>query len=155
MRIFNFYPIGRAKKAFATWEFDCNAFSAAFTSFYNQHFYDDMEMTKYYYIGLRMDRKDSEFLGLYELGGSIFVNAEYLEKLPAKKFDKELFVILLHEMMHWIQYTFYKWDDAKITEGMHTDNCEAELMCMKFEKQARHVLKLYNTLKCIQKHEYR
>lgn len=155
MRIFNFYPIGRAKKAFAAWDFDCNAFSAAFTSFYNQHFYDDLEMTKYYYIGLRMDRKDSEFMGLYELGGSIFINDEYLEKLPAKKFNKQLFVILLHEMMHWIQYTFYKWDDAKITEGMVTSKCEAELMCLKFEKQARHVLKLYNTLKCIQKHEYR
>lgn len=155
MRVFYFYPIGRAKKVFAAWGFDCEAFSSAFTSFYAHHFFDNIENTKYYYIGLRVDSKDTEKQGVYELGGSIFINDEFLDSIDPKRFEKQLFIILLHEIMHWIQYTFYKWDDYKIVEGNINDNCEAERMCKQFEKQSRRVLQIYKVLKNTRKQEYR
>lgn len=155
MRIFNFYPIGQAKKAFAAWNFDYNAFSTAFTSFYNHHFFDDVEYTKYYNIGLRIDNKDEESYGLYELGGSIFLCNYNISTLPEKQFEVQLFKTLLHEIMHWIQYTFYKWSDEEIIKGDEDQRCAAELMCRKFEKQYRHVLKIYKALRRIKKQEYR
>jgi hypothetical protein len=155
MRIFKFYPIGQAKKAFAAWNFDCNAFSTAFTSFYNHHFFDDVESIRHYNIGLRIDNKDEEACGLYELGGSIFLCNQNMSILPEKQFEIQLFKTLLHEIMHWIQYTFYKWSDEEIVKGEEDQKCAAELMCRKFEKQFRHILKIYRALLRVKKHEYR
>lgn len=155
MRIFKFYPIGQAKEAFASWNFDCNAFSTAFTCFYNHHFFDDVETTRYYNIGLRIDNKNDDARGLYELGGSIFICNQYIENIPEKQFETQLFRTLLHEIMHWIQYTFYKWSDDDIVRGDEDQKCLAELMCRKFEKQSKHVLKIYRTLVRIKKCDYR
>jgi hypothetical protein len=154
MRIFKFYPVGRAKSVFASWDFDCELFGIAFTSFYNCYFNDSTTSAKHHDISLQVDRKDDDIAGLYILGGNIFISTLYLDNVVAKKVEKELFVILMHEIMHWIQYTIYKWKDDRIVEGSRTSKCEAEIMCVEFEKQAKHVMKIYKALKCIQKHEY-
>lgn len=154
MKIFFFYPIGQARTYFNDWDFDCNAFSAAFTCFYNQHFVSESDATRYYYIGLRVDRNVRGVFGLYQIGGAIFLCDLLSKKFSGAEFEKQIFKTLLHEIMHWMQFTFYKWSEEEIIKGEIDNNCDAEKMCRSFEKQYRPVLKIYKTLRKIKKSKH-
>lgn len=152
MKIFYFYPTGVAKKVLAEWDFDYDAFSTAFTAFFNTHFGNHSAATRYHYIAIRFNRRDENSQGYYAYEDEIFLCNITTDK---KKFQKELFSTILHEMMHWYQHNVLKWPESQIAPPEeHYYHSPAEKMCRKFEKQTRHVIKLYSALKKIGEADY-
>lgn len=152
MKVFRFYPVRQAKKAFEEWGFDHEAFGTAFSIFYNKHFADESQYTKNYYIGIRIDNRQHDGYGAYQLGGSIFLGRLLTKETSDFEFQRQLFATLMHELMHWIQYNFYKWSDEDILAGDDDPNCLAEKMCEKFEKQTKFVIRLYKAITSIKYH---
>lgn len=146
MKVFHFYPTGLAKKVLEEWNFDCICFSSAYTAFYNLHFNCISAPVKHHYISIKIDRKDEVNYGYYNYEDEIVLCSKVIECKDDKKCQKQLFISILHEMMHWNQYNVMKWDEKDIAPQEKYFSSPAEKMCRKYEKQVKYVMQLYKTM---------
>ena len=153
MRVFHFNLSGTAKKLLTDCNFNEEAFSAAFTAMFNMHIEDTIETTRHHNIAIRMDRRNCYDYGYYNYEDEIVLCGGVMHEEVFSL--KELFITILHEMMHWMQYNIYKWPEADIAPPKDYYKSRAEKMCRKFEKQSSAMLRLYKVLIKIQKTSYK
>jgi len=154
MKVFHFYPLGIAKKILDECNFDCVTFGAAYTAFYNVHFDCDSSPVKHHYIALRIDKKDDVNYGYYAFEDEVVLCNRVIECTDDDKKQKQLFISIMHEMMHWNQYNVMKWREKEVAPDTKYYSSPAEKMCRKYEKQAKYVMQLYRTMSKIAVGEY-
>ena len=149
MRIFDFSPVGAARNILAEWNIDPLILSAAFTSFYNQHFSDRVTRIQRTKIKIRYNRKDLHHYGWYTPNVGIKLCGALPERYKGKELVHKTIQIIMHEMMHWIQHNVFRWNINRVTAGITDYYCEAELMARQFETHAKSVERMYHAIRSV------